>query len=361
MKICKLYLVIVILMLSNSFIKANSEIPRGIDLGEYSFGIPANQLYFNNDYSLTLSFWMNVKEFNHDMNGTQFINIRNVSEGFPLSEWGWMWVNIGPTDPLFCAVRNNTSSPDVAQIEDNSFSFITKQWKYFSFVFENIWNDEVKLTIYVDGQPTYILTGTSKTYWDSNKTIMIGGPCLGTAPLNAYIDKVQLYNKALSQTEVSESITMPLLNDESLLGYWDFEDGCTTDADGFMIADKGTIKATMYEILMKDAESIYDRETIGSEIQPFVFGEGVDPESIIQGVEESIAETQNTKAFVSNEMLNIENAEGINSVVVYDAMGKVITSANVNGVTSTQIALPSNINGVLIVKVNTEVIKVMLN
>ena len=58
-------------------------------------------------------------------------------------------------------------------------------------------------------------------------------------------------------------------------------------------------------------------------------------------------------------MLNIENAEGINLVVVYDAMGKVITSVNANGATSTQIALPSNTKGVLIVKVNNEVIKVI--
>ena len=79
------------------------------------------------------------------------------------------------------------------------------------------------------------------------------------------------------------------------------------------------------------------------------------------GINETPKEVSKTKAFVTNEMLNIENAEGINSIVVYDAMGKVITSANVNGVTSTQIALPSNINGVLIVKVNNEVIKVMLN
>jgi hypothetical protein len=117
----------------------------------------------------------------------------------------------------------------------------------------------------------------------------------------------------------------------------------------------------MYEILMKDAESIYDRETIGSEIKPFTFGEGVDPESVIKGVEESITEAQNTKAFVSNEILNIENAEGINSVVVYDATGKVITSVNANGATSTQITLPSTIKGVIMVKVNNDVIKVACN
>ncbi len=87
--------------------------------------------------------------------------------------------------------------------------------------------------------------------------------------------------------------------------------------------------------------------------------ETIDLTSAVTGIEESITEVNKSKAFVSNEMLNIENAEGINLVVVYDATGKVITSANANGATSTQIALPSNTKGVLLVKVNNEIIKVI--
>ena len=87
--------------------------------------------------------------------------------------------------------------------------------------------------------------------------------------------------------------------------------------------------------------------------------EAIDLTPAETGIEESTTEVSKTKAYVTNEMLNIENAEGINSVVVYDAMGKVIASANANGATSTQIALPSTIKGVLIVKVNNEVVKVV--
>jgi RNA polymerase sigma factor (sigma-70 family) len=176
---------------------------------------------------------------------------------------------------------------------------------------------------------------------------------LKNSPLNAYIDKVQFYSKALSQANIIKSMSSPLVRDSSLLGYWNFEDGCTTDAEGFMQADKGSVKAAMYKILTNGIMSI------GTEVKPFSFGEGVDSESVIQGVEESITEVSKTKAFVSNEMLNIENAEGINSVVVYDAMGKGITSVNANGATSTQIALSLTIKGVIMVKVNNEVIKVV--
>ena len=54
-----------------------------------------------------------------------------------------------------------------------------------------------------------------------------------------------------------------------------------------------------------------------------------------QGVEQNISDKEQTKAFVSNEILNIENEEGISLVLVYDTMGRVIASANANGATST--------------------------
>ena len=185
---------------------------------------------------------------------------------------------------------------------------------------------------------------------------MIGGAAAYRSPLNAYVDKVQFYNRALTQKEIQTSMYEPLLNDESLLGYWDFEDGYTTDAEGYMMADKGTIKATMYKILQQNDISI------GTEIQPFTFAEGVNPESVLQGVEESTAEVSNTKAYVSNGVLYIENDEGVNSVTIYDAMGRNLTpnpSPVERGATNAQIELPSTLKGMIMVKVNNEVVKVI--
>ena len=87
--------------------------------------------------------------------------------------------------------------------------------------------------------------------------------------------------------------------------------------------------------------------------------EPIDLSPTVMGINESVIEAHKTKAYITNGELNIENEEGINSVVVYDAMGKVITSANANGATSTQIALTSNTKGLLIVKINNDVVKVI--
>ena len=80
------------------------------------------------------------------------------------------------------------------------------------------------------------------------------------------------------------------------------------------------------------------------------------------GINESTAEINNTKAYVSNGVLYIENSEGVNSVTVYDAMGRNLTpnpSPVERGATNAQISLSSTLKGVIMVKVNNEVVKVI--
>ena len=81
------------------------------------------------------------------------------------------------------------------------------------------------------------------------------------------------------------------------------------------------------------------------------------------GTIESTAEESNTKAYVSDGVLYIENAEGINTVTVYDAMGRNLTpnpSPVERGATNAQIELPSALKGVIMVKVNNEIVKVSI-
>ena len=358
--------------LTETVITETSE-SRGVDLGEYAFGIPADQLNFNNQSPFTLSFWVNIKEFNHKEQGTQFINLRrpDVNQsgkggGYPLCDWGYIFSTIGSQFDNdensegsidFSFIDPYQSSPvSFSDVED--FEFSEGEWAHVSFTYKYTSNPD--MAFYVNGKLVQELN--KNTVWNSllyslpwydEYIIMVGGPAYNRSPLNAYIDKVQFYNKALSQSEIVESMTTPLLNEASLLGYWDFEEGCNTDAEGYMFADNGTIKATMYKILQEDEISC------GSQIQSFSFGKGVNPELEILGVEDNIVETPKTKAFVSNESLIIENVEGINSVVVYDAMGREILTSIPSSVEKVvSITLP-NVKGLLIVKVNNEVVKII--
>ena len=374
MKSYKLFLLLMLLLLSTRLVKANENQPCGIDLGEYAFGIPVEQLNFNNQIPFTFSFWVNIKEFNHDTQGTQFINIRNPNVnanynnggGYPLCDWGYLFSTIqeyGVDDhggiwkdnELLVSVMEQTASSPTPFTREKTFKFSSGNW--FFVTFQRYYTNNPQMKLYVNGEA--ILKFTSEHIlmnWYKEFIIMIGGPARYRSPLNAYIDKVQLYNKALSQTEIQTSMTDPLLNDESLLGYWDFEGGSTTDAEGFMLADNGTIKATMYKIQQAEGGI-----SSGTEIQPFTYGEGVNPESVLQGIEENVISDNKTKAYIANGVLNIEKEEGITSVEVYNSLGTPLFRREAGGEdTSIQIPLPATLKGVIIVKVNNEVMKMML-
>lgn len=345
---------------------------QGIDLNEYAFAIPLKNAGFGEHPILTLSFWVKVKEFNHGEEGTTLFNVRDVlNGGFPDLEYGWLWSNLGPgrfnknDEGLTVAVDNVYSNPYWA-LPFVEYDFEESKWYYFTFVLDYNQAKGRDVKAYVNAELVYE-NNTSAYYTDNfydDMILMIGGFAQYRAPLNAYIDKVQIYEKVLSVAEVEASMQLPLLNDSSLFAYWDFEDDILVDSDGFLPSCSGSssLKATMYEVGKYEYEyggKVY-ASSMGLQIQPFDFVKGADPYTLL-GVEESLINEDKVKVYISNEMLKIENAEGINSVVVYDATGKVIASANVNGATSTQIALPSTIKGVIMVKVNSEVIKVICN
>ena len=89
--------------------------------------------------------------------------------------------------------------------------------------------------------------------------------------------------------------------------------------------------------------------------------EAIDLAPAVTGIEESASEVSNTKAYVSNGVLYIKSAEDITSVNIYDTMGRGILTAKPSlAEKEVTITLP-NVKGVLIVKVNNEVIKVVCN
>ena len=369
MRTRKLLLFTISLIFSMSLVNANEVEPRGIDLGEYAFGIPAEQLNFTNQSPFTFSFWVNIKEFNHSEQGTQFINIRKPDGDWIYCDWGYIWSNIGTLyddyeniigeDMLSMATWESQASVGTLFKPLKYFQFYPKEWVYVSFVFYFTKNPQIKL--YINGEVALVFesvfdNGSPLLDWYDEYIIMIGEDAYGRSALNAYVDKVQFYNRALTQSEVQSSMYEPLLNDESLLGYWDFENGCTTDSEGYMMADNGTIKASMYKILQQNNISI------GTEIQSFTFGEGVNPEDILQGVEDNKADIPQTKAYVSNGVLYVKSREEIKNISIYDSMGRTLFTPNPSSAEMEEIAIPLdlNIKGLLLVKVNNEVVKVII-
>ncbi|MBP3353593.1 MAG: T9SS type A sorting domain-containing protein, partial [Bacteroidales bacterium] len=213
---------------------ADGYVSRGMSLGEKAFGIPADSLYFNNQTQFSLSFWFKVNSFNHEQDGTQFLNIRSAEDGWPASDWGYFWsqfTNEGTRDfsgqetalnQLIMAYRTMSSSGEVPEL-DEDIIFQEGVWYHIAFVFG--YTNNRTFQVYLNGKLVCNDTLSISTYsWKSSNVIMIGGRAFARAGLDGVIDEVRLYRKALTASEVKETMAHTnSVSDVNFIGYWDFE------------------------------------------------------------------------------------------------------------------------------------------
>ena len=239
---------------------ADGYVSRGLQLNEKAFGIPADQLNFNSETPFTLTFWFKVNKFNHESDGTQFLNIRSAAEGWPASDWGYFW-------STFMVGREATDWEDEVKENELSLSFRTMSssgsvptftehivyeedvWYHVAFVFG--YKNNRTLKVYLNAKKVCDYTLNYSSYsWKSSNVIMIGGRAFSRAGLDGVLDEVRLYNKELTAEEVKSSMLhADNITDNNFIGYWDFESDANENNNLLSTGYNKELVAGIYEIV----------------------------------------------------------------------------------------------------------------
>ena len=204
---------------------ADGYVSRGMALGEKAFGIPAGQLNFNGQTPFTLTFWIYFNSFNHEQDGTQFLNVRTSADGWPAGDWGYIWSTINSDGKFSLSYRLTSNAGEELNISDD-FQFKTDTWYHVALICG--YTNNRTLSMYINGKLVGSGTASKSLYdWKSSNVIMIGGRAFNRAAIDGTLDEVRLYNKALSASEVKESMKHAASASGNFIGYWDFE----TDAN----------------------------------------------------------------------------------------------------------------------------------
>ena len=239
-------------------------VSRGFALGEKAFGIPADQLNFNDQTPFSLAFWLYVNRYNHESDGTQFLNIRTASDDWPASDWGYIWSTIGsgngtddsgnpiPEGSLSLSYRLKTNEGIPVPVS-NDFQFKPETWYHVVLVMG--YTSNRTLALYINGK--LVGEGTvaadKQLYpWKSSNVIMIGGRAFNRAGIDGTLDEVRLYKKALTASDVKATMQhTDNVTDADFIGYWDFETEAVAATEGQVIKSTGYNKnliAGLYEI-----------------------------------------------------------------------------------------------------------------
>ncbi len=218
---------------------ADGYVSRGIALQEKAFGIPADQLNFNAQSPFSMTFWIYFNQFNHESDGTQFLNIRTAADGWPASDWGYVWSmiaveggkddggNVYKEGNLIFNYRLSSNAGEPIKTS-TAFQFKPETWYHVALCMG--YSSNRTLSLYINGQLIGSSTATQSLYgWKSSNVIMIGGRAFSRAGIDGTLDEVRLYNKVLTADEVKASMqhTSSPSSVGGLIGYWDFE----TDAN----------------------------------------------------------------------------------------------------------------------------------
>ena len=225
-------------------------------------------------YSIGL--WVKVDNYAHDKQGTNLISKNTVKDSWPHNNWGDLWVQVRPE--IQAGHDNIYNYHPANEVSFNTFGWTLHDWPKENMMTSGyslnpgVWNHIVvtqdagaQQKIYFNGKCVAGPVNFTSSSLRENSTdyridqtvhanIFIGGGGVYKAGLNATIDEVQVWNKALTDDEVKRAMQGYKASEvpEGLMGYYTFEELDKTDSTFVNLGKKGAeYKARM--VVTKDA------------------------------------------------------------------------------------------------------------
>ena len=249
--------------------KGEGTVSRGLQVDDpYMFRIPSEFLPMNQN-TYTIGLWIKPEKFTFSTFGMGLIEQRNMDIHWPHNNWGSLWVDVWPeTYDKFSPSKKildrnivsytmwggtnhsygfnyNYNKHEIPNLEcctdgnefnRESYSLSEGQWTHILISYDGSYQ-----RIYFNGKKVGEKRETKRDYEDLNgytglvkkANIYIGGSRVYYAGFTGVIDDVQIWHKALSDSEVEESMKGYYGKEipSDLKGYWTFENDTYNNDD----------------------------------------------------------------------------------------------------------------------------------
>ena len=227
---------------------------KALRLQEQGFGVKAadiNALGVNlGQTAFTIAFWFKPEQFIEAEGGTHFLNVRNPADGWPASDWGFIWSEIGNNGADYNFSLRHASDNAGTKASTTGFNFKAGYWYHMAVVLDRNSSGNRKLSVYVNGaslpvsedgwlSDVYAWSNAGPSSSSGNigtptgnnlgNIIYIGTTAHSRAAFDGYLDEFQIWNKALTAAEVKTVMWHFDAIPTGLIGYWDFEQAPAAD------------------------------------------------------------------------------------------------------------------------------------
>lgn len=203
--------------------KADGAGSQGVDLQEQRFGVKAGDVAVNNKKSFSVACWLKINKL--ASGETQLLAVADKKEGWPKTDWGWIWTNIDATGaPTSFTFRGtDMTSNNELRLKYEKSSVPIGSWVHLAYVFDYNASGDFRADFYINGVKQEITSWNRTTDGDimhdgdpgyqsniydvtSNMVISMGGNASGRNGIDGTIDNFMVWNKAISAEEVKTSM-----------------------------------------------------------------------------------------------------------------------------------------------------------
>ena len=245
---------------------ADGTTSRALRLQEKPFCVQNSQFFnaagIGTATPITISFWFNPLQFidagdaggntGFGDQGTQMLNIRKPTDGWPTSDWGYMWSGIhnGGNDYWVNILKNYQTAGGNYTTMTQNFVIPTANWTHvaISIVGSNTNNKDVQL--YINGRKVSdaVQNKSAVATLSSTHYIFMGGTAFSRSGFDGLIDEFQIWTKQFDESTINQ--TMVHYNagqvPNELICYWDFELDATSDN---RLVSRGSLTQTVYAVV----------------------------------------------------------------------------------------------------------------
>lgn len=252
----------------NRDVNFTAEVNKGTSYNNNGQDTPctvSRSLYMKEPYQLTVdskvlnnyeqnsfALWFKVEKFEHASLGTLLMTKvnRNYPGTWTEKVWGEMWTAIRPAnythynnaanelsvsvDAPAAGTLNYEHNNDVDGISEG-YTLSPNTWYHVCVV-----KDHKNVKLYLNGK--CIINETSRGAGPKDwrgANFYVGGSMTNLASFTGWVDEVQLWSKALSESEVREAMNGYATAPTELMGYYTFEDQSTDDSGFIYFPNKG--------------------------------------------------------------------------------------------------------------------------
>ena len=231
--------------------RADGACSKAVDLSEERFGVDAKAVDAVYNKPFTVSAWLKINALADGE--TQLLAIANKKDGWPKTDWGWLWSNCDKNGYItsFTFRGSDASSNKELRYKFGKTKLPVGTWFHLAYAF-SFQGDKMHCDFFVNGvkqECTQWNRSTDNDRYNNGEpgfegdlyslgegmVISFGGNANGRAGINGAIDNFMVWNKALNAEEVKTAMgdITPSSAPAGLSAAWDLE---TAPADGKMFA-----------------------------------------------------------------------------------------------------------------------------